>query len=312
MKITKKELRKIIKESVKKILLETTDHDKLLAEMPNLMLKYEETYDSNQQDVTILDLFSGNRLVASATLTKLTGQLHGHPIKLSNPNEEHSDAFGEDEDGVMRHWKESGCIPNTYSVSSIYTNINFQNLGISELMLDLIFYYCEAIAPLSPAGITTDFEGGNTAIINYIIKSKIGENGGGVYYKQSTGAGNQQMDFFGATTDPDDDCYSELFDDEGVYELVIDQGYTEEEAYAEVGYGSSYDEKFPFGTTSSWRKRGIQSMAPVWEELTSKALDFSIGEDRMQNKRYSGFRDAYDNTPTPEEIRQRQKEKRSV
>ena len=174
-------LRKLIKESVRKIILETTKHDSILAALPNLMLRYEETTDDEMHDITILDLFNGKDLIASATLTKLTGQLQGHPLRSLDPNveqrlkgmsdEEYGDAVGEDEDGEIRYWHNAKCIPNTYSVSSIYTDRSAQNRGIGDLMFDLIFYYCESVAPLAPAGITTDFAGGNTAVINNVIRS---------------------------------------------------------------------------------------------------------------------------------------------
>ena len=63
-------LRKLIRESVRKIILETTKHDSILAALPNLMLRYEETTDDLESDITILDLFNGQDLIASATLTK--------------------------------------------------------------------------------------------------------------------------------------------------------------------------------------------------------------------------------------------------
>lgn len=198
-------LRKLIRESIKKIILETTEHDSLLAALPGLSLRYQETLDDGNEEVTILDLFNGGDLIASATLTKLTGQLQGHPLKYKDPGdgnveiidqrylkmseEEREDAVGADEDGEIRYWHDAKCIPNTYSVSSIYTSVNAQNRGIGDLMFDLIFYYCEVVAPIAPAGITTDFEGGNTAVINNIIDSKVNapENQG-LYYKQTTGS----------------------------------------------------------------------------------------------------------------------------
>lgn len=297
-------LRKLIRESIRKIILETTEHDSLLAALPGLSLRYQETLDGAHEEVTILDLFNGQDLIASATLTKLTGQLQGHPLRSLDPNEEqrlkgmsdeeYEDAVGEDEYGEIRYWHDAKCIPNTYSVSSIYTAVTSQNKGIGDLMFDLIFYYCEAIAPLAPAGITTDFEGGNTAVINNVINSKINapENQG-VYYKQVTKGGNDEMDFFGLTADPDDDCYSELYHEEGVIDDVFFNGLSPETAAATA--------KNPFGTTSSWRKRGIQSMAEVWNMLTSR--DPNVDADaHLGSKRRSDFIRAFDRSPTPEEI----------
>jgi len=297
-------LRKLIRESIRKIILETTEHDSLLAALPNLSLRYQETVDGGNEDITILDLFNGQDLIASATLTKLTGQLQGHPLRSLDPNveqrlkgmsdEEYGDAVGEDEYGEIRYWHDAKCIPNTYSVSSVYTDRSSQNRGIGDLMFDLIFYYCEVIAPLAPAGITTDFEGGNTAVINNVINSKINDPANqGVYYKQVTKGGNDEMDFFGITPDRDDDCYSELYHEEGVLDDVFFNGLTPAQAAATA--------KNPFGTTSSWRKRGIQSMAEVWNMLTSR--DPNVDDDlHLGSKRRSGFIKAYDQSPTPEEI----------
>ena len=302
-------LRKLIRESIKKIILETTEHDSLLAALPGLSLRYQETLDDGNEEVTILDLFNGGDLIASATLTKLTGQLQGHPLKVLDDEvvdqrinhirklgagvEE--DAVGEDEDGEVRYWHDAKCIPNTYSVSSIYTNVSAQNRGIGDLMFDLIFYYCEFVAPIAPAGITTDFEGGNTAVINNIINSKVNapENQG-VYYKQTTAKGSDEMDFFGSTPDPDDDCYSELYHEEGVLDDVFYNGVSPESAAKMAGE--------PFGTTSSWRKRGIQSMAGVWNMLTSRTDNVYFDDYRIQGTRRSDFVKAFDNSPTAEEI----------
>ena len=299
-------LRKLIRESIRKIILETTEHDSLLAALPGLALRYQETFDDSNEDITILDLFNGQDLIASATLTKLTGQLQGHPLKFLDDEivdqrleyiksqGDLKDAVGADEDGEVRYWHNAKCIPNTYSVSSIYTNVSAQNKGIGDLMFDLIFYYCEAIAPLAPAGITTDFQGGNTAVINNVINSKINapENQG-VYYKQVTKGGNDEMDFFGLTVDPDDDCYSELYHEEGVVDDVFYNGVSPEAAATMA--------KNPFGTTSSWRKRGIQSMSEIWNMLTSRETLID-DELLLPGRRGIDFRRAYDQSPTPEEI----------
>ena len=304
-------LRKLIRESVRKIILETTKHDSILAALPNLMLRYEETTDDEMHDITILDLFNGKDLIASATLTKLTGQLQGHPLRykdsgdgnveiidqryLGMTEEEREDAVGADEDGEVKYWHNAKCIPNTYAVSSIYTDRASQNRGIGDLMFDLIFYYCEAIAPLAPAGITTDFEGGNTAVINNVIASKINNpKNQGVYYKQVTKGRNDEMDFFGLTDDPDDDCYSELADELGAYFDVFFAGKSPKEAIDSMDVS--------IGTTSSWRKRGIQSMAGVWNALTSRTDNVYFDDYRIESDRRTGFDKAYTNSPTPEEI----------
>ena len=301
-------LRKLIRESIKKIILETTEHDSLLAALPGLSLRYQETLDDANEEITILDLFNKQDLIASATLTKLTGQLQGHPLKVLDDKivdqrleyiksqGDLEDIVGEDEYGVTRYWNDAKCIPNTYSVSSIYTDRIVQNRGVSDLMFDLIFYYCEVVAPLAPAGITTDFEGGNTAVINNVINSKIyAPENQGVYYKQTTKRGNDEMDFFGLTPDdPDDDCYSELYDEEGVIDAVL-YNKSSPEAAAKMANN-------PFGTTSSWRKRGIQTMAEVWNMLTSRTSSTKFNDDQVRLRRRVRFTDAYDNSPTPEEI----------
>jgi GNAT superfamily N-acetyltransferase len=307
--LSRKFIRKLIRESIRKIILETTEHDSLLAALPNLTLRYQETLDDGNEEITILDLFDGGNLIASATLTKLTGQLQGHPLKvldddIVDPRLEFiskqvdvEDAVGpDDESGEVRYWHDAKCIPNTYSVSSIYTDVAAQNRGIGDLMLDLIFYYCEAVAPIAPAGITTDFEGGNTAVINNIINSKVNapENQG-VYYKQTTEKGNDEMDFFGLTPDDlEDDCYSELYHEEGVIDDVFYNGVTPDAAAAMA--------KNPFGTTSSWRKRGIQSMSSVWNMLTSRTDNVYFDDYQIEKNRRTGFVKAYDRSPTPEEI----------
>jgi len=298
-------LRKLIRESIRKIILETTEHDSLLASLPNLSLRYQETLD-NGEEVTILDLFNGQDLIASATLTKLTGQLQGHPLKVLDDEivdqryarmskAEREDAVGADDDGEVRYWHDAKCIPNTYSVSKIHTSVDAQNRGIGDLMFDLVFYYCEVIAPLAPAGITTDFEGGNTAVINNIINSKVNapENQG-AYYKQTTSVGNDEMDFFGLTDDPDDDCYSELYHEEGVIDDVFYNGVSPEAAATMA--------RNPFGTTSSWRKRGIQSMSEVWNMLTSRTDNVYFDDYLIKGRRSSDFVMAFDQSPTPEEI----------
>ena len=305
---------KALSESIRKIILETTEHDNLLAALPGLSLRYQETLDDANEEITILDLFNKQDLIASATLTKLTGQLQGHPLKVLDDEVtgrpkivdqrleyiksqgDLEDIVGEDEYGVTRYWSDAKCIPNTYSVSSIYTDRIMQNRGVSDLMFDLIFYYCEVVAPLAPAGITTDFKGGNTAVINNVINSKIyAPKNQGLYYKQTTKKGNDEMDFFGLTPDdPDDDCYSELYDEEGVIDSVL---------YGKSSPGEAAKmSDNPFGTTSSWRKRGIQSMAEVWNMLTSRTSSSKFNDDQIKLRRRVRFSDAYDNSPTPEEI----------
>lgn len=267
MKITKKELRKIIKETLS-IQTIPPKYLAIINSIPDLSLAVIEDplIDAS------LDLHSGDEMIASVQFKELTGADINHP-----------------------------CIPNTMSISAIHTSLDYQELGIGELMFDLAFYYAE----LKGYGITTDFDGGNTPIINYIIKKALQNDPS--YYKQVTKMGNDMMDFFNATSDPDDDCYSELFDNEGVYELVNDEGYTEEEAYDAVGFGSPGSEKFPIGTTSSWRKRGIESIKPLWDMLTQKPRPDIL---YRSNVRGNQFRDSYSNTPTPEEIRRREEEKR--
>ena len=265
MKITRSQLRSLIKES---ILLETK-YDKLMAMLPDLSLSIESEGIPGGE---ALDLYSGGALIASASLMYIT--------MPDNP-----------------------CIPNTISISTIHVDPSHQNFGVGELLFDLIFYYASTLPAVNGKGygITTDFEGGNTPIINYMIRRAL-ENP--VYYKQSTDAGNDKMDFFEKTADPDDDCYSEFFDDAGVYELIDEMGYSEEEAYRELGYT---DENFPIGTTSSWRKRGIESIKPVWEMLTQKQSPDILYRPVARMK---GFRQAYNSTPTPEEIHSFQRDKK--
>ena len=265
MKITRRQLRSLIKES---ILLESK-YDQLMAQLPDLSLSITSEGVPGGE---ALDLHAGGYLIASASLMYLTIP--------SNP-----------------------CIPNTISISTIHVDAGYQNLGIGAFLFDLIFYYASTLPPVNGKGygITTDFSGGNTPIINYMIKRALKDPS---YYKHTTDAGSDKMDFFEKTADPYDDCYSEVFDDAGVYELVDEKGYSEEEAYREVGYT---DENFPLGTTSSWRKRGIESMKPIWDMLTQRQHpDISY---RTAN-RMKAFRQAFDDTPTPEEIRAFQRNKK--
>ena len=267
-------LRKLIRESIRKMIVEA-DHSNIMTSMPNLALSVSDAINAGEVD---LDLHDEGILIASATLKNITTE-------------------------------EYPCIPETLSISTIYTNPSYQGVGIGALMLDLIFYYAEfkygkkkEIGDEKPRGITTDFVGGNTPIINYIIRQA---SNNPAYYEQETPAPHKKkkMDFFGKTPDPNDDCYAEVFDDDGVYELVDVYGFSEEEAYEELGYS---DESFPIGTTSSWRKQGIEAFGPVWEALTSKTAPYHFFDTRSTD-----FIDAHQSSPTPDEIRRYQKEKRT-
>ena len=252
-------------EKINESLLLESKYDQLMVQLPDLSL----SVSFDQSSSGALDLHDGGYLIASAVLHHLTIP--------SNP-----------------------CIPNTMSISNIHVASSHQNLGIGDLLLDLIFYHASTLDGGKGYGITTDFEGGNTPIINYMIQRAFQDP---AYYKQRTSAGNDKMDFFEKTADPDDDCYAEVFDEAGVYEF-IDDGMTEEEAYEEAGFS---DENFPLGTTSSWRKRGIEAMKPVWDMLTQKQSPDILYRPVARMK---GFRQEYDNTPTPEEIRAFQRDKK--
>jgi len=261
MKITRLQLRSLIKES---LLLESK-YDQLMTVLPELFL----IVSFEQSSGGTLDLYDGDHLIASAVLRHLTIP--------RNP-----------------------CIPRTMSISNIHVASSHQKLGVGELLFDLIFYHASTLDGGEGYGITTDFEGGNTPIINYMIQRALQDP---AYYKQRTPAGNDKMDFFGKTVDPDDDCYAEVFDDAGVYEFINDMGYSEEEAYKEAGFT---DGDFPLGTTSSWRKRGIESMKPVWEMLTQKLSPDTYTHPAARMKQ---FRQAFDDTPTAEEIQDFQKKR---
>ena len=262
MKITRRQLNSLISES---LLLESK-YDQLMTALPELSLSVS---GEGVAGGVALDLHDGSYLIASAILRELSSS--GNP-----------------------------CIPNTMSISTIHVDASHQKLGVGEFLFDLIFYYASTLDGGEGYGITTDFEGGNTPIINYMIQRALQDP---AYYKQHTSAGNDKMDFFGKTVDPDDDCYSEILDDDGVYELINDEGYSEEAAYEAVGYT---DVNFPLGTTSSWRKRGIESMEPIWNMLTQK---LSSGTYTHPGTRMKQFRQAYDDSPTPEEIKDHQRTK---
>jgi len=253
-------------EKINESLLLESKYNKLMTALPGLSLSVS---GEGVAGGVALDLYDGSYLIASAILRELSSS--GNP-----------------------------CIPNTMSISTIHVDASHQKLGVGEFLFDLIFYYASTLDGGEGYGITTDFEGGNTPIINYMIQRALQDP---AYYKQRTSAGNDKMDFFGKTVDPDDDCYAEVFDDAGVYEFINDMGYSEEEAYKEAGFT---DGDFPLGTTSSWRKRGIESMKPVWKMLTQKQ---SPGTYTHPGSRMKQFRQAFDDTPTAEEIQDFQKKR---
>ena len=253
-------------EKINESLLLESKYDQLMAQLPGLSLVIT---DQLPWSIT-LDLQHDGYMIAAA-------QLNATDVSSGDP-----------------------CIPKTLSVGTIHSVSSYQNLGIGELLLDLVFYHASTLDGGKGRGITTDFDGGNSPIINYMIRRALQDP---AYYKQTTKAGNDKMDFFEKTADPDDDCYAEVFDEAGVYEF-IDDGMTEEEAYEEAGFS---DENFPLGTTSSWRKRGIESMKPVWDMLTQKQSPNILYRPVARMK---GFRQEYDNTPTPEEIRAFQRDKK--
>ena len=260
-----------ISKNMNESLLLETKYDQLMAALPGLSLVVTEDMPLG----AALDLQHNGYIIASAELKALSANT-GEP-----------------------------CIPETMSVSTIHTAQDYQNLGVGELLLDLIFYYASTLDGGKGRGITTDFDGGNTPIINYMIQKAMRDP---KYYKQTTTAGNDKMDFFNKTSDPDDDCYSNLFDESGVYELIDDHGYSEEQAYDEAfGEASMSDEAFPIGTTSSWRKRGIESMKPIYDMLTQRQSADVLYRSAIRNRQ---FRDAYDDTPTPEQIRAFQRDKK--
>ena len=257
-------------EKITESLLLESDHSETLARLPGLSL-----FVNNVRLVTHLDLQNNGNLIASAELRLISNE-------------------------------DLPCIPQTMSISTIHVSSMYQNMGIADLLLDLVFYHASILDGGKGRGITTDFQGGNTPIINYIIKRASQDS---AYYKQTTPAGSDKMDFFEKTVDPDDDCYSELLDDSGVYELVDDHGYSEEDAYKEVfGKAGMTDDAFPIGTTSSWRKRGIESMKPIYDSLRLNAFrPGHQGADQIGGFRAAmrsrQFQREYDRTPTPEEIR---------
>ncbi len=251
-------------EKIKESILLESKYEQLISQLPGLSLVVTEDMPRG----FALDLQYDDYMIASAEIVALS----------VNPGEP--------------------CIPETMSVSTIYTSPDYQNLGIGELLLDLIFYYASTLDGGKGRGITTDLRGGNTPIINYIIQRALQDP---AYYKQTTKAGNDEMDFFEKTSDPDDDCYSEFLDGKGIY-WFISQGMSEEEAFEKVEMTDG-----DLGTTSSWRKRGIESIKPIYDMLTQRQ-----GADVLYRPviRSRQFQDAYRNTPTPEEIRSFQRGKK--
>ena len=74
-------LRKLIRESIKKIILETTEHDSLLAALPGLSLRYQETLDDGNEEVTILDLFNGRRFNCISHFNQVNRSVARTPVK---------------------------------------------------------------------------------------------------------------------------------------------------------------------------------------------------------------------------------------
>ena len=259
-------------EKITESLLLESDHSAVLERLPGLSL-----FVSSVRRIITLDLQNNGTLIASAELRLISNE--GEP-----------------------------CIPKTMSIATIYVSSNYQNMGVSDLLLDLVFYHASTLDGGKGRGITTDFEGGNTAVINYIIQRELQDPS---YYKQSTKAGSTEMDFFEQTADPNDDCYSNLFDEAGVYQS-IEFGATPEEAMAQAGFSYEDELSTSIGTTSSWRKRGIESMKPIYDRLRLNAFrPGHQGEDPLLRPAIRGrqFRAAYDNTPTPEEVRAFQRDK---
>jgi len=262
-----------ISKKMNESLLLESDHSTVLKRLPGLSLLV-----NNVRRITTLDLQNNGNLIAAVELRLISNQ--GEP-----------------------------CIPKTMSITAIHVSSMYQNMGIADLLLDLAFYHVSTLDDGKGRGITTDFESGNTPIINYIIQQQLKDPS---YYKQATKEGSTEMDFFEQTADPDDDCYSNLFDEAGVYQS-IEFGATPEEALASANLGDE-EITFPIGTTSSWRKRGIESMKPIYDRLRLNAFrPGHQGADQVGGFRAAmrtrQFQREYDRTPTPEEIRAFQKDK---
>ena len=258
-----------ISKSMNESLLLEKKYDQLMATLPGLSLVVTEDMPRG----AALDLQHNGYIIASAELKALS----------VNPGEP--------------------CIPETMSVSTIHTVQDYQSLGIGELLLDLVFYYASTLDGGKGRGITTDFDGGNTPIINYMIQRALEDPS---YYKQTTTVGNDKMDFFNKTSDPDDDCYSSLLDDEGVYELINDpqSRFSSEEDV--LDYLGLTGDNSPFGTTSSWRKRGIESLKPLYDMLTGRQSSEILYRPVIRDRQ---FQSAFDDTPTADDIRTFQRDK---
>jgi len=262
-------------EKINESLLLESDHSDTLARLPGLSLFVQ----NHPPLIMQLDLQNNGTLIASVELRLISNQ--------SEP-----------------------CIPKTMSITGIHVSSRYQNKGIADLLLDLAFYHVSTLDGGKGRGITTDFESGNTPIINYMIQRGLKDPS---YYKQATKEGSTEMDFFKQTADPDDDCYSYLFDEEGVYQS-IEYGATPEEALASANLPAE-ELTFPIGTTSSWRKRGIESMKPTYDRLRLNAFrPGHQGADQVGGFRAAmrsrQFQREYDRTPTPEEIRAFQRGKK--
>ena len=176
-----------ISKSMNESLLLEADHSDTLARLPGLSLLV-----NNVRLLTHLDLQNNGNLIASAELKLISNEIEP-------------------------------CIPKTMSISAIHVSPMYQNMGIADLLLDLVFYHASTLDGGKGRGITTDFDSGNAPIINYMIQRGLKDP---AYYKQTTPAGNDKMDFFNKTDDHDHDSYSNLLDGSADYELINDHGYS--------------------------------------------------------------------------------------
>lgn len=296
--ITLGQLKKLIRESVRQKLIENNAFDpykKAFDNFPNMALNFKD----RGSGILTFDIYQVNEsgseeIIASAVLDKLTG-----------------DSYSTIDPEGFEEVETRQCIPDTYAATTLYTNVGRQSKGLSKLLIDMLFYKMGEMG----AGLTTDIDSGNTPIVSFLIRSML--NSSPEYVKRTTAAGNDKMDFFNMTSDPDDDCWSQWMEEwspRSAYDtfdkLVNDRKRTRKEAEKEIlDFATDTSNDFSFGTLSSWKREGWESLKPVWDKLTAnheaiKTNNPYQSQRNFDRQRVDGFDDALYHTPTQEDINQ--------
>lgn len=294
--ITLGHLKKLIRESVRENLIENNafePYKKAFDNFPNMALNFKD----RGSGILTFDIYQVNEsgseeVIASAVLDKLTG-----------------DSYSTIDPEGFEEVETRQCIPDTYAATTLYTSVGKQSKGLSKLLIDMLFFKLGEMG----AGLTTDIDSGNTPIVSFMIRSML--NSHPEYVKRTTAAGNDKMDFFNMTSDPDDDCWSEWMEEwtpRSAYAtfdmLVKDKKRTRKEAEKQIlDFASNTSNEFSFGTLSSWKREGWESLRPVWEKLTSNHQAILTNnpyqsQRAFDRQRADGFDAALWHTPTQQDI----------